>query len=208
MGENIRALDHQVVSPVAELHGGPVRKRQLLLYLSGSIQKGRDDGRPSEAFWSDDDERRLIGGITSAVVQTLNPAKSKLRRSDFYANFGCDLHLVKLADAIIVDARTKKGLGVGAEMMFAEFLGTPVITICPRTSPYRQDYLPDVFGEDVTDWVHPFVYGLSDFIVDSVDEVATLINELGENGLERKRPQIGAAIDYYNRVREAFERTA
>lgn len=208
MAEDIGALDRLVASPVAPLSKEAVPRRALLLYLSGSIQKGRQDSRPQDTFWTEDDERCLIEGVRSAKVQTLNPAKSKLHRSDFYANYGCDLHLVKIADVVVVDARRKKGLGVGAEMMFAEFLGTPVVTICPKTSPYRRDYLPDVYGEDLTDWIHPFVYGLSDYIVDSVEDAAALIDALGGEGLEPKSHGIDEAIEYYNRVRECFERSA
>lgn len=183
------------------------RQRPLLLYLSGSVKKGKNDERDPGTFWTDEDERTLIGGIEGIRVQTLNPSKTQLQRSDYYANFGCDLHLVNVSDAVLVDARTKKGVGVGAEMMFAKFVGVPVITICPQGCAYRRALVPDVFGEDLHDWTHPFIYGLSDYIVDTLDDAIDLINCLGADGLSRRdRTDVFDAIEYYNRARECFER--
>jgi len=185
-----------------------VRKDVLFVYLSGSIKKGNADDRGDESFWNEDEERRIISGMTEIQVQTLNPAKSEIRRSDYLANFGCDLYLVSISDAVLVDARTRKGIGIGAEMMFARFEGIPVITICPPNSNYRRDFLPGVFGEDLSDWIHPFVAGLSDYIVNDVDEAIDLLNELWSSGrlVRRPSPDVYEAIAYYHREREALER--
>jgi hypothetical protein len=181
----------------------------LFIYLSGSIRKGRQDNRQSGSFWSEDEERRVAQGIEGANVHTLNPAKSDIRRSDYIANFGCDLHLVNISDVVLVDARTRKGIGIGAEMMFARFEGIPVITICPRNSNYRRDFVADVFGEDLHDWVHPFIAGLSDHIVESLDEAIALLNKLWSSGrLRQSNPTVYEAIDYYNRQREALMRSS
>jgi hypothetical protein len=179
---------------------------RLFVYLSGSVKKGSNDKKDDDSFWSDEEERRITLNI-NADVQTLNPSRSRLKRNDYYANFGCDVHLVNISDVVLVDARTKKGIGIGAEMMFAKMKGIPVITICPRNSHYRRDFVPDVFGEDLVNWIHPFVFGLSDHIVASVDEAIELINSLWPDNLCRKSgDDVHSAIDYYNRIRETFER--
>jgi hypothetical protein len=201
--------DGQAEAREGRLRASPsaLQEDLLFVYLSGSIKKGNKDGRGDESFWSEDDERRISAGV-GIRVEMLNPAKSKIRRSDYYANFGCDLYLVSISDAVLVDARTRKGIGVGAEMMFARFEGIPVITICPPNSNYRRDFLPDVFGEDLSDWIHPFVAGLSDYIVNDIDEGVHLLNELWSSGaLERRQSSdVYKAIAYYNRKREALER--
>jgi hypothetical protein len=206
---------HQAIMPVHGSHSAapsptPPNSQHagtLLIYLSGSIRKGNEDSRADDSFWSEQEERQIVSGVSAKQVQTLNPAKSNISRADYYLNFGCDLHLVNVSDAVLVDARTKRGIGIGAEMMFARFAGVPVITICPPNSAYRRDYLPDVFGEDLHDWIHPFVYGLSDYIVDDLDAAISLINDLLP--IER-RPQsdVHEAITYYNRTKEAHERRA
>ncbi|HVE45944.1 MAG TPA: hypothetical protein VNA57_04250 [Acidimicrobiales bacterium] len=114
---------------------------------------------------------------------------------------------MSISDVVIADARTEKGIGVGAEMMFARMRAIPVVTVCPRNSNYRRDLVPDVFGEDLENWIHPFVFGLSDAIVDDVPSAVELINKLGRDGLSALgTPPVDDSIEYYNRVRETFER--
>jgi hypothetical protein len=142
--------------------------RPLRIYLSGSIRKGDADSRPEEQFWSEADERYIKANAGVREVELLNPAKTQLRRSDFGLNFGCDLFLVSISDVLLVDARTEKGIGVGAEMMFAAQNGIPVITLAPPESHYRRRFVPNVFGEDLHEWTHPFIFGLSDHIADNL----------------------------------------
>ncbi|MEV6302530.1 hypothetical protein AB0M02_24160 [Actinoplanes sp. NPDC051861] len=186
------------------------RDDHFCLYLSGSVRKGDNDSRPAIEFWSQADEDKLTNGINARAVRTLNPSKSKIRRSDYYANFGCDLHLVSISNVVLVDVRAKRGIGIGAEMMFAQMSGIPVVSICPRNSAYRQDLVPNVFGEDLKDWIHPFVFGLSDYIVEDIDDAVQLINNLIEEGRLNRRPaeasRVPESLEYYSRVREFFER--
>src|ERR1700686_532988 len=133
------------------------------IYLSGSVRKGADDDRPSEHYWSDADEELIHQALHPIEVVLLNPQKSGVDRSDARANFGWDLYLVGTSDVVMVDARTRKGIGIGAEMMFATFKRIPTITVAPRNSHYRQALFPDLFGEDVKEWTLPFILGLSDY---------------------------------------------
>lgn len=187
----------------------PVSVDQLMIYLSGSVKKGSGDGRSNESFWTDEDEETIVTSVRGRRTRLLNPSKSVLRRSDYYANFGCDLHLVSISDLILVDARDKRGIGIGAEMLFAQGLGIPVISICPPNTNYRRDFVPGVFGEDLKDWIHPFVYGLSDHIADNLDDAISLINILIQDGGPRRHSgeKLRNAIDYYQRERETFERS-
>jgi hypothetical protein len=147
----------------------------LRIYLSGSIRKGDGDSRPDRFFWSERDEAFISANVGAEKVELLNPAKASIQRTDFALNFGCDLYLVSISDVVLVDARTEKGIGVGAEMMFAVSRGIPVITWAPPNSHYRRDFVPNVFGEDLHDWTHPFVFGLSDYVVDSLADAVCLV---------------------------------
>ncbi|RWC53042.1 hypothetical protein [Mesorhizobium sp.] len=150
-------------------------RRPLRIYLSGSIRKGAADLRSNDYFWSEGDEEYIRKNCGATDVELLNPAKITLERNDYALNFGCDLHLVSISDIVLVDARTEKGIGVGAEMMFAVNRGIPVISWAPRDTHYRRSFLPDVFGEDLHDWTHPFIFGLSDYVVESLADAVALI---------------------------------
>ena len=60
-------------------------------------------------------------------------------------------------------------------MMFAAYRDIPVITWAPWETHYRRSSVPDVFGEDLTDWTHPFISGLSDHVVDELEHAVDLI---------------------------------
>lgn len=147
----------------------------LRIYLSGSIKKGASDPRSEVDFWNEEDELLIKEKLVAECI-LLNPAKSSISRNDYFVNYGCDLYLVGSADVVIADFRSSKGIGVGAELMYAQTLGIPVIGWMPPTSYYYRERLEDVYGEDLEDWIHPFVYGLSDFLVASIEGACELIN--------------------------------
>ncbi|BEV11918.1 hypothetical protein ATDW_24140 [Asticcacaulis sp. DW145] len=150
------------------------------IYLSGSIQKGDSDPRPHSYFWTREDEIFLEENIRSDI-KLLNPAKTPIRRNNFYLNYGCDLYLVKIADVVLVDLRRSKGIGVGAELMFASMHSIPVIAWLPDDSEYKKDVVRNVSGEDLYDWVHPFAYGLCDKHVSDLDAACREINDMIKN---------------------------
>jgi hypothetical protein len=94
--------------------------RKIRIYLSGSVKKGRDDNRNPSEFWTADDENFIFKKINLEVV-LLNPSKSPISRNDYFVNYGCDLYLVESADVVLVDLRGERGIGVGAELMYAQF---------------------------------------------------------------------------------------
>lgn len=143
--------------------------RPVRIYLCGSVKKGLEDNRPEEEFWAHAHEMAIVASL-DRPVELLNPSKTQIRRSDYFINFGCDMYLVQSSDLLLADLRSEKGIGVGAELMFARQAGIPVIAWLPPDSHYRRD-LTDVFGEDLHNWVHPFAYALSDYIEDSLEAV-------------------------------------
>jgi hypothetical protein len=155
--------------------------RAVNIFLSGSIKKGRSDQRDERYFWTAEDEETIRRTVAKPVV-LLNPAKSPIRRNDFFVNYGCDLYLVEKSHVVLVDLRTQKGLGVGAELMYAQFTGHPVVGWLPDNSYYKRERIADVFGEDLFGWTHPFVYGLCDIIADNLTEACRAINRMCDTG--------------------------
>ena len=172
--------------------------RPLRVYLSGSIRKGTEDPRSPDHFWTPEDEEMIRSGIGSPV-DLLNPAKADIERQRFDINFGCDLYLVSISDVVLVDARLEKGIGVGAEMMFAAHHDIPVITWAPRETHYRRSSVPGVFGEDLTDWTHPFVFGLSDYVVEELEGAIDLIRAIARGEPLGRNVAIAEMIERYRR---------
>jgi hypothetical protein len=173
---------------------------RFTIYLSGSIRKGDDDTRDPSNFWTDKEISELAAPLQSHDVLLVNPATAGICRNDFWANFGGDLFLVANSDVVVVDARTEKGVGVGGEMMFAHSRGVPIITVVPPNTNYRRDFVQNVCGEDLYDWVHPFVYGLSNALVSTFEEAGQLISQV-INGFELpKHHSIEEAMSHYRTV--------
>lgn len=153
----------------------------LRIYLCGSVKKGVGDDRTQNEFWCPEHEEK-IHSCVSAKVTLLNPSKTNIQRSDYFLNFGCDMQLVASSDFLIADLRSGKGIGVGAELMFAHQSRIPVISWLPEKSHYRRD-LSDVFGEDLENWIHPFAFSLSDHIEVSLEDICHKINLINQGAL-------------------------
>lgn len=196
-------------SALTALKVGASRTRpHLFVYVSCSIKKGPLDDRGPGFFFSDEHEKQITESVVSADLTLLNPAKSYCHRNDYYANYGCDLHMIRISDLMIVDARAEKGLGTGAELMYAHQHGIPTIAVCPSESNYRRSFVSDVCGEDLYDWIHPFVFGLSSLIVEDFEAAGEALEMFatGRLTLEDGRTP-GDAIEYYLRQREAWSRS-
>lgn len=173
---------------------------EVAIYLSGSIQKGHTDTR--ESFWTPNDIEFIERVLAPMDVHLLNPASRSDDLSDFLGTFGRDLFQVAAADVIFVDVRDRRGIGVGSEMTVAKALGVPVVSLCPENSHYRrQDFV--FMGQQLTDWTHPFVYGLSDVVVGTLKEACgwLLDNQVWEKRISKELDHSGntvnAAIHHY-----------
>lgn len=155
----------------------------IRIYLCGSVKKGLADNRPATEFWSPEHED-FIGRAIDGCVQLLNPSKTPISRQDYFMNFGCDIFLVRSSHLVIADLRSEKGIGVGAELMFARQAGIPVVAWLPPDSHYRRD-LSDVFGENLRNWVHPFAFALSDYVEDSLEDVCHRANAILDGSVDR-----------------------
>jgi len=105
---------------------------EVAIYLAGKIQKAHEN--PNETYWTEKDQEILRQALSPSSVYFLNPA---IRSDDLSVQksvFGRDMAQVYSADVIFVDGRERRGLGVGAEMMWAKMNRKPVITLAPLGS--------------------------------------------------------------------------
>lgn len=136
-------------------------KDHLCIYLAGNIKKGKED--ENELTWTEKDMEMLQRQIPSTKLTFLNPASRSDDLSDQKSVFGRDLFQVYSSHLVFVDARGKRGLGVGAEMMFAKMNRIPVIAWLPGNSHYHREHI-HLLGQNINSWIHPFVFNLSDYL--------------------------------------------
>lgn len=176
-----------------------MNSKKLHIFLSGSVHKGSGDKRESSFFWSSQDEEVLIENITNAEVIILNPNTISTPKWKFKDRYTSDLEMVIQSDVMIVDARTKKGLGVGAEMMMAHYESIPVYSLATPGSHYRNEILNN--DSERIEWIHPFVFGLSHKIYDSISNIANDINvKISENEITLKN----RVIRYRNKITKSI----
>ncbi|MDH6523102.1 hypothetical protein M2163_000392 [Streptomyces sp. SAI-135] len=135
----------------------------ISVYCSGSIVKGSTDDK--KLCWTDTEKEEVQQGADPYEIVFLNPDDPITDPGNVLGQFGRDMYQVMVADAVIVDARERRGLGVGVEMAAAAIMGTPIIVVAPRNSKYRSDEL-HYRGVVVKDYVHPHVASLATSVVD------------------------------------------
>lgn len=152
------------------------------VYCSGSIAKGPSDDK--KLCWTDDERSGVAGGAKHRVV-FLNPDDPITDPTNTLGQFGRDMYQIMVSSAVVVDARERRGLGIGVEMAAAAAVGTPVIVVAPRNGKYRMDSL-DYRGTSVENYVHPHVASLAVAVVDDFSAAGAVLDEVGRN-VDRRR---------------------
>lgn len=150
-------------------------QKKIAIYLAGSIKKGHEPSK--ESHWTDHDMHELKQHLQGYDVAFLNPAFRFDDLSDQLSVFGRDMLQVFCSDVVFVDARDRRGLGVGAEMMWAKFHKIPIVVWAPKDSHYHKSSAT-ILGVPVENFVHPFVEGLGDKIVETLAEGAQWIKTI------------------------------
>lgn len=171
-------------------------KQKIAIYLAGSIKK--DHERGEKYFWAEEEMSLLKKHLDDFEVSCLNPALRADDLSDQFSVFGRDMLQVFCSDIVFVDARDRRGLGVGAEMMWAKLNQIPVVIWAPKNSHYHKSQTT-ILGIPVANFIHPFVESLSDRIVETLEEGASWIRAVKQNPLIEIKgiEHIEKAMDYY-----------
>ena len=169
---------------------------RICIYLAGKIKKGHEASGSS--YWSDEEMLALQAYLFDYTLSFLNPALRSDDLSDQRSVFGRDMMQVFCSDIVFVDARDRRGLGVGAEMMWAKFHKIPVISLAPKNSHYHKTQTT-LLDTPVSNWIHPFIQSLSDVIVEDLNTGAAWIRRfLTDPALEVKSiTTIQSAMQYY-----------
>ena len=157
--------------------------KNFKIFLSGSVQKQFKELNTGKTYWEAEDEEYLRNSL-DFPVELLNPNTITIDKNDAEGRFKEDLKMVLESDLIMVDAKDKKGIGIGSEMIFAKMYKIPVYAICPSNSHYRKNI------SDNQEWIHPFFYELSDKIFESKEEMVLYLNKLYKMGRIQNRTEI------------------
>jgi len=143
----------------------------LRVYLAHSF----DEERQTQVLRDSSDPVILgfLEDLRKLSIVVCDPAETTVPKSDYNGRFHYCVSQIQRSDALIVDATKKLGVGVGAEMMLANSLKIPVLTIAPLGSYYRK--MPSSIDDE---WIHPFIHGLSNEIFSSFDHCAATLRSL------------------------------
>lgn len=171
-------------------------KTEITFYLAGKIQKAHEQA--NETYWTTQDQETLRQFLAPTKLTFLNPASRTDDLSDQLSVFGRDMIQVFSADFVLVDARDRRGLGVGAEMMWAKFNHIPVISLAPKGGHYHKEST-SLLGVNVEGWIHPFVEQLSDVLVETLEEAAGAIRAYASdpNRTVKGPSHVHQAMSYY-----------
>lgn len=156
---------------------------RVTVYCSGSIQKGPSDR--GKLCWTRVEQNAVAQAARPVEILFLNPDDPVANLDDTLSAFGRDMCQVEIADFVIVDARERRGIGIGVELVAAKLFGTPLIVVVPPGSYYRQTDLA-YRGATIKNYIHPHVDTLADAIVDDFHAAGKWIKEFRETGFQPK----------------------
>jgi hypothetical protein len=170
--------------------------KKIAIYLAGSIKKAHE--KSENFYWTDEDMKILKENLNGYEISFLNPAFRTDDLSEQLSVFGRDMLQVFSSHIVFVDARDRRGLGVGAEMMWAKVNKIPVVTWAPKNTHYHKDQAT-ILGVHVENFLHPFVEALSDKIVEDLNDGARWIHFVISNPTTEIKGMeyIGSAIQHY-----------
>jgi len=177
-------------------------KKRISLYLCGSIAKKHDI---SEYNWDDKTISELKTNISkhdsNIELLIVDPSVRSDKLSDAKSVFGRDLCAVSDVDIVLVDLRDKRGIGVGAELMFAKMKEKPTMTIgwLRENSNYDQKETK-VLGVTIKNWIHPFVEELVDYKLYSIQDIALTIANFSKLDMKKSKTSIQECIQHYEQI--------
>jgi hypothetical protein len=153
----------------------------MKIMLLGSLPKG-DEARESFVDWKKEYTEKITSTIPGAKIIHGDKISDSVGPE---LVVGHDLWLLKEADILIVNAKSKVGAGTAQEMVLAKYFKKPVVSVIPRDSHHRRSNVA-FDGENVEDWIHPFLFVSSDLIVETIDEAIPWISSYNKKPSKTK----------------------
>lgn len=139
----------------------------MKIYLAGKVPKGDNEAK---TFHNWRNEYKKVLQRLFHDADCIEPYHLDLDEGDYLLVVGSDCKHIKDSSLVVLNAEDKLGVGTATELVIAKHYQKPVITVLPKDSHHRRSNV--VFhGKLIKDWIHPFIFVFSDFIVESVGEV-------------------------------------
>ncbi len=139
----------------------------MKIYLAGKVPKGDEEAKTFHNW------RKEYKEVLQRLFQNsdcIEPYHIDLDEGDLLLVVGSDCRHIKESSLVVVNAEEKLGVGTAIELAIAKHYQKPVIVVLPKGSHHRRSDV--VFhGKLIKDWIHPFIYVFSDFIVEAIGEV-------------------------------------
>ena len=143
------------------------------IFVSGGVRKKFRDGQIDCTYWHQKDELFLAKKLVFPC-EIFNPDALTVSFFSSEERIREDFRALLTSNCILVDARAKRGIGVGAEIILAKMHKIPIYTLCPKDGHYR-------VSSEEREWIHPLIFEFSDAIFESIDDITSYLNELFKN---------------------------
>jgi len=164
----------------------------MKIYLAGDVPKGKEE---EEKFV--DWRTKYMDVLNKSLdADYIDPYDRSLDESNFLAVFGTDCSHIKSCSLVIINAENKLGVGTAQEMVIAKYFKKPVITVLPKNSYHRRSNIV-INGKKIKDWIHPFIFSFSDFIIQNIFEIEKIKEKL-QNSKIKDISIIDESIKYIN----------
>lgn len=172
----------------------------MKIYLAGSVPKG-DEEQKTFRDWRKDYQLVLKDVFIGALF--IDPYDCRIDERDFFSVFGFDCKHIQQSDLVIVNAESRLGVGTSQEMVIAKYFKKPLVTVLPFDTFHRRSHI--VFqGQNVEDWIHPFIHSFSDHIIEKVENIRKLKTTILSQPV-KSISIIDQAIQYIDRIKESRE---
>ena len=166
----------------------------MRIYLAGSVPKGDEEAKGFDN-WRGRYKKILQEFFDADFIE---PYHRELDEGDFLAVVGQDCRHIKDCALVIVNAEEKLGVGTAQELVIAKYFSKPVISVLPKDTHHRRSNV--VFhGKTVEDWIHPFIFAFSDFIVENVNEIEKIKDKVFSSAA-KDISVIDEAVRHFNSV--------
>lgn len=165
-------------------HAGPFWREEVTEQLNRSLTKYRVV------------DSSLVNQRNKMIIENELPTSVLFSQSCFY---------IRNSDVLVVNLTDDISVGGSQEIFIAKQFGIPVVGIARRGGKFnRLKY--ELGGKVYWNWLHPFVSGLCDLVVNDVEELISAFETFGTipaGGLA----SIEAAVNYYQRNASALDTT-
>lgn len=168
----------------------------MKIYLAGSVPKG-DEAAKTFDDWRSRYKETLQEFFNADFI---DPYYRELDESDFLAVVGQDCKHIKDSSLVIVNAEERLGVGTAQELVIAKYFSKLVVSVLPKNTHHRRSNV--VFhGKTVEDWIHPFIFAFSDFIIENIKEIGKIKNEIFSSAV-KDVSIISKAIQHFDAIQK------